>query len=316
MSKNMEGRRGPGEGNRESAAKRLCQKLTEVDLGGPIEDEETARKKLEEAGFSPDNVKETTLTLSLTTVSLERWFINPICCFAAAGDLKMCRYLVTKGASTVDIAKDCDITGGLFPMIAAAGNGRKDICEWLYMHGAHTHVSRVMQTSHNRTSPLQRALDPVLFFDKFVETAQWLLLHGAIPSDGDGNLNEQAMKSVFCITSFSGGEGVCVRDRLLKWAKSICSVRDNFFVFLCGTVHIPRLADGADPRPIGCLSGYEGIRKRIGDYVGVMTGRNLKTVRQIVEPLDTAVNWYHRQVAQISNARAVSSGPDYLNREA
>ena len=33
-------------------------KLTEADLGGPIEDEETAREKLKEVGFDPNNIHE------------------------------------------------------------------------------------------------------------------------------------------------------------------------------------------------------------------------------------------------------------------
>jgi len=34
------------------------RKFTEADLGGPIEDEETARKKLEDAGFDPVKVTQ------------------------------------------------------------------------------------------------------------------------------------------------------------------------------------------------------------------------------------------------------------------
>ena len=44
---------GESESGEEPVTKKQ-RKLTEADLGGPIEDEETARKKLVIAGFDPD----------------------------------------------------------------------------------------------------------------------------------------------------------------------------------------------------------------------------------------------------------------------
>jgi len=287
--------RGIDKADREPTAKKP-RKHTAADLGGPIDDEETARKKMEEAGFNPDEVtvpKYVYYPYGFNKIDDLSWFVNPMCHFAGRGDLKMCRYLVSKGASTTNKteAEGDDISDELFPMVAAAKHGRKDVCEWLYKHGAHTDVSRALQPSISRSSPLQCALDPETSINgtiSFVQTAQWLILHGAMPADGDGNLNEHTMNVMLGKTVFSRGRGDFVRERLLNWAENICFDRDRFFVFLCGTAHIPRFADGADARPIDCLSGHEGIRKRIGDFVGVMTGRNLKTVRQIVEPLNTA----------------------------
>lgn len=47
---------GGGGVDQEPMAKRQ-RTLTEAELGGPIEDEETAREKLEKAGFNPDDVE-------------------------------------------------------------------------------------------------------------------------------------------------------------------------------------------------------------------------------------------------------------------
>ena len=47
---------------------------------------------------------------------------------------------------------------------------------------------------------------------------------------------------------------------------------------------------GRDKCTCRCLNGYEGIRKKITEYVGVTTGRNLRTVRCIVEPLKKALD--------------------------
>ena len=47
-----------GAGADEQPAAKKQRKFTEADLGGPIEDEETARKKLRDAGFDPDKVTQ------------------------------------------------------------------------------------------------------------------------------------------------------------------------------------------------------------------------------------------------------------------
>lgn len=75
-------------------------KLAEADLGGPVEDEETAREKLKEVGFDPNNIHE--VRDVRYPDGFGWWEVNPICHFAGAGDLKMCRHLVARGATTRD----------------------------------------------------------------------------------------------------------------------------------------------------------------------------------------------------------------------
>ena len=76
-------------------------------VDGPMEDEETAKQKLEEAGFRPDNFTEEEKTE-------DEYFMSPMIHFCFTGDLRMCRFLLTKGASTTESCED----GSWFPLMA------------------------------------------------------------------------------------------------------------------------------------------------------------------------------------------------------
>ena len=270
--------------------------LTEAELGGPIEDEETAREKLKKVGFDPDDIHEAKFVLVPDGIDANRWDanpiwdVNPICHFAGAGDLEMCRYLVIRGAITRESASVEYESGEnieWFPMLAAASHGMKDVCEWLYHHGAHADVARNFGAGSR--GPLHMALLGIGTSD----TAQWLILHGAIPTDVDGNLSDRFMSKVFRINveSFRGevpARLFIVRQRLMDWAENVCGDHAAFTTFLHGT-H-PRVSDKERLlSPARFLGGHEGLRKKIADYVGVITGRNLRRVRGIVEALTKAL---------------------------
>ena len=177
-----------GTGEEPQSAKKQ-RKLTEADLGGPIEDEETARKKLRRVGFDPDEIHEIEEVVCPDGDGC--WYVNPICYFAGAGDLKMCRYLVTRGATTRDIAYFND--GRVFrtewcPMRAAARSGMKHVCQWLYKHGAGADICRIAG-DETHDYPLRDALYPWNLPNRDVSTAAWLVLHGAIPTEIDGRPN-------------------------------------------------------------------------------------------------------------------------------
>ena len=290
MSHNEQGREGPGSGvDREPAAKRQ-RKLTEVDLGGPIEDEETAREKLEKVGFDPKNVRE--VKEVSCPDSFGWWYANPICYFAGAGDLKMCRYLVTRGASTRDSAsaeyEDGEVSEW-FPMLAAAQNGMKNVCEWLYDHGAAGDISR---PNSDGDCPLTSALCLWSNPNRDFETAQWLILHSAIPEDKDGKPCASFLYEAFRIFGTFVHPGsqnrFNERKRLLQWAETVCSDHTAFATFLHGTFsHISDRERSLSPAHF--LGGHVGLRRKIADYVGVVVGRNLRTVRGIVEPLTKAL---------------------------
>ena len=283
----------------EAPAAKKQRKFTEAELGGPIEDEEMAREKLKEAEFDPEDIHEVK-DVSCPSGVISRWDVNPICHFAGAGDLKMCRYLITRGATTRDVASveyDDGEVSDCFPMYAAAQYGAKAVCQWLYHHGAHSDISRVGRSGE---CPLSRALfpwshptDPT----RDLETAQWLILHGAIPEDKEGNLCAPFMRKAFRmfgnIAHGSYQEGIERRKRLLQWAETVCVDHAAYTTFLHGTLSRP---SDKEEKPLSSslslarfLGGHEDLRKKIAEYVGVMTGRNLRTIQGIVEPLKNAL---------------------------
>lgn len=119
------------------------------------------------------------------------------------------------------------------------------------------------------------------------EAAQWLLLHGAIPSDDEGQLNELALKNIFHLNTYVPGEALSQRKVFLRWAEDACFTHNAFFAFLLGSTHVQRRPERSlhTITACSCLSGYDGIRKRIAGYVGVITGRKLRTVRGVIKPL-------------------------------
>ena len=64
---------------------------TYEEADGPIEDDKSARAKLEEAGFDPDDVHT---ARSVQMISRQYWDnVTPMAYFASLGDLPMCRHL-------------------------------------------------------------------------------------------------------------------------------------------------------------------------------------------------------------------------------
>ena len=112
----------------------------ELQHDGPVEEEETARKKMKEAGFDPDDVAKQCKLSDRARKAFDTPFdkMRPITYFCRVGDLKMCRYLLSKGASTT-ATSTC---GWWFPMYTAALGGHLDVCKWLYAHGAKEDMGR------------------------------------------------------------------------------------------------------------------------------------------------------------------------------
>ena len=133
-----------GSGGADRPSKKQKRDGTETtasgDLGGPMEEEATARQKLQDAGFDPDSPR-----LLQAVIPSGGWYVNAMAFFCRIGDLKMCRYLLFKGASATQTWNDDDddhthhdgsnVNTICSPMYSAALGGRLDICKWLCKHG-------------------------------------------------------------------------------------------------------------------------------------------------------------------------------------
>ena len=306
-----------------------------------MDDEETARKKLEKAEFDPDRPVD-----SIGAHRIERCAdkLFPMSYFCHIGDLMMCRYLLSKGASTtqswVDDYDDDDENegGNVFcsPMYAAALGGHLEICKWLCDHGARKDIRMV---NDGYCSPLYVATRGIHYGEDesgpFRQICRWLILNEALCPNNDGGVCadyiEEACGGYTEATAF-----------LRTWARDAIAEHDNFLVFLMGT-HVPepfsaeelvkllnqklRSADSVSaivkslpehqqlyvwkkeqrqPSIVQCLSGHPGIRKHIADMIGVVRGRDLRILRGLDTTL-TSEFLVARSTALASVGRGCSS---------
>ena len=286
----------------------------EFQHDGPVEDEETAREKMKEAGFDPDDVtKECALSESACErigeeVTLLIGEMHPMTYFCLIGDLKMCRYLLSKGASTT-ATSTC---GWWFPMYAAAFMGPLDVCKWLYDHGAKEDVGR----RNGETSPLQAAVSQYCIDRK--NTSRWFILKGALSlNDKPGFVYPRLMRRDVRPRSYDE------RPQLQEWAKQSIQTHSGFMTFLLGTLPAPTFTQAAltsllterlqtrdaaemvmadtpahryeclwskitkrTTTPVCYLGGEKiGILELIADYAGVVRGRDLRILRSLINPL-------------------------------
>ena len=286
-----------------------------INAGGPIQDEETARRKMRDAkvneendveeneytGFDPENICQKRYTRG------DDLLISPMGYFAGEGDLPMMRWLYVNGADTRD--EDVDFW---FPMCTAALGGHPDSSKWLFDHGADSDIKR---RTYDDLSPLS------LIFDESEkrDVSRWLILKGALCEDGDsGGLDLGLVRKD--LNRFRG----CVEERrtLLEWANVHRRTREAFLVFLMGTLPPPEYSPSALRKllltrllseqatsqileslssdqhqqlwtnliygkeracPVNRLVGASGVLETIADYVGIVGGREARIIRQLTE---------------------------------
>ena len=290
-----------------------------LDAGGPIEDDETARQKMKDArvykrgvdrargeyaGFDPGNVGDVKSIDPSDEDTLDEYAITAMGCFARWGDLPMMRWLYVNGANT----RDVDVAV-CFPMYAAATYGHIDVCKWLYDHGAAGDIKR--RTPQGFT-PLCATFDE----SRRRNVSRWLILKGALCKDDDtGALGVGLMRN-----SLNRFDGSTEEQReLLEWAEEHHQTRSSFIMFSMGTLSKPQysatklrdalmakigtsagvdeilantppdqyrlLWDNMFPQCVPAIAGKSGILNLIGDYIGIMRGREARIIRQLTELL-------------------------------
>ena len=288
---------GPEPDRKRRRPKRRPKRRRLLDAGGPVEDDETAWQKMEDAdvygydtdsplvcvGFDPFNVGD-------VKRDTENRAITPMGYFAALGDLPMMRWLYVEGADT----RDEDL-GFCFPMYEAARNGRLEACKWLYDHGAAKDVKR---RNPNGRSPLHCTFDKPFWGDTalYRKLSRWLIMNGALCKDDDsGELDAETMKHDLDPENRLDPEYHydCVQEKkaLLGWANDLHRPRTSFLLFLSGALSATEQHTSSTRRtvhPLKLLGGEPGIRQLIGDYYGgFVRGREARIIRQLTEMLPT-----------------------------
>lgn len=255
-------------------------------LGGPMYDEETACKILREARVRPGDGEdvlyyenEEEAATGFDPRDLDNVYhsvddygeFTPMFFYANKGDLKMCRYLLSRGASTTRLDGD-----NFSPMHAAAIKGRFDLGKLLYANGAKDHVR--LKNKYSWTPFLYTAL---YGYDDFVK---WLVLHGALCRDDnsdevDGDLIHYGR------TGSANDRIYAACRRLVDWSRDVLQEHSSMVTFLLGT--LPLIPDSGRTCILESLNGHPGIRKLIGDFVGleVTKAKQLRILRSVVKVL-------------------------------
>ena len=241
------------------------QKTYEAD--GPIEDDKTAREKLREVGFDPDDVHT-----ARSDFLPEKWSgafsnVTPMAYFAAMGDLPMCRYLFhVRGASTRAAAKKhltSTYMGGRvhwYPMYSAVVRNQVEAAKWLFCNGAKDDA--VISLECNRPTPLilcfQSLKEPIWSDErKRIELAQWFILNGALdasPGEVDKGISVACCGATVrrCILANWDAEDyrvtfqnvkhsfMEVKPILLSFSEDLLMQTDAFHTFLLGTIPAPK----------------------------------------------------------------------------
>jgi len=267
-----------------------------IALGGPMYDEATARKMLEEAvlvhenlvlfdnedesGFDPndaalDNIHE------VHDLTFGGNGITPMIYFAHEGDVKMCRYLTSRGASTTKRSPD----NVWSPMEAAVECGHLEVCKVLHANGAKNDIWKEDVTGF---TPFQNVAGLTPFYHATYaghdELLRWLVLQGALCADDN---SEEVVVDRIYPRNYRGITQVMSRtcDRLVEWAAEVTLSHSSMVMFLLG---ILPPAPGTDQSCIlQCLSGHNGVRKHIADFVGleVTKGKHLRILRNVKDVL-------------------------------
>ena len=221
---------------------------------GPVENDETARQKLREAGFDPNDVH--TARSDLENEELRYWYnITPMTHFAFYGDLPMCRYLHhIRGASTKTATEEHRAEPNKdvpwFPINAASSNNRFQIFKWLCLNGA---ISETLKTDVFGESSLE-VISPIdnIFSREERKTrldlVKWLILEGVLEDDIGNTDRGRLCTFLHYLTHDYAG---WVQSIFLDWLKEMLAANDAFHAFLLGTVRNPPYSIAEMKRVLG-----------------------------------------------------------------
>jgi len=278
------------------------QRFVYVRVDGPIEDERVAREKMrgakvgegpwlgerkvgEMTGFDPDSVME--VKHISARYDGEMFKITAMGYFAQNGDLPMMRWLYSRGACTRDVG-----VSFWFPMYCAAVHGHLDACRWLHDHGAAQDIKRrtrlIDSDAHGSLTPLRAS--SMFSNQPCKEMTRWFVMRGALcKDDGSGEVDMGVLRREFGPSS-SGLFGDCnarKRGQLLEWANELHQRRSPFHTLMLGSSR-PKTHSYPTRKsfsPVRMLGGNPGILALIGDFAGIVRGREARIIRQLTEVL-------------------------------
>ena len=243
--------------------KQKKEKHNNYKIGVATEDEEdtTARVLMTKLGFNPEDIDE------IKVVGYDsfphRMSTTPIIHFCRLGNVRMCRYLIFRGADCLKLG-----WGGNSPMYWAAMAGHLEIMKLLLHHGgAHEDVRRMCDAG---TSPLQVA------FDKgYLHVVRWLILNGALSSPLRRRRNRNSIHTYTLRRAMRSAEGYDKRLPILTWAQNAIATHEQFQL----SSFIPLVE----------LRGKSDVLERIAEYSGYRNRHELRIFRQLLQHLQAFI---------------------------
>ena len=227
-----------------------------------------ARALLTKEGFDLEDVNK--------KCNINGFSLTPMIHFSRAGNLQMCRYLLSRGA---DCRKN-DLQGGC-PMYWAACRGLLEIVRFLSHDGGAQEDIR--KDTRRGLSPLWVALGNVHF-----EVVYWLLLNGALAPprydvDGGGIDDAIMRRDLRQIRIWNGDR----RSTVLSWAHDAVATHENV-VQLLVTGTIVR-SNNQELSLLVMFNGTSGILELISHFVAG-TQHQLRSRRQLMDCLSTFID--------------------------
>jgi uncharacterized protein Smg (DUF494 family) len=282
-----------------SSEQPLAKRQKTYEADGPVEDDKTAREKLQAAGFDPDDVHTAVSWLTCDLLGDEP-NVTPMVYFSCKGDLPMCRYLFhVRGAVTTTAAdehlSEPDLARAGFryhPIYDAALFENIETVKWLFRHGAKREVFVRSQHANGNVTAITRlfccqptALD--VFPNRLVDLAMWFVMEGLLEDDGvhtDRNLFCHFVSEILDANE----DWTILEDVhyfLFCWLEELIAPNVALHTFLLGTARTSVDTD----RPASnnaCFAPYDGVLEKIGDFVGII--KNKTKVERIMSALNLA----------------------------
>jgi hypothetical protein len=235
-------------------------------VGSPIEEEESAIRKLKKWKFNDDDVTsesdkwyELANSTHSFSYAIKRVPLRPMLVFAHLQDIPMMRYILLKSCDASEVSR-CDSTGEYFPMNICTKSrdswGVMEVFKWLREQGANISQrfplrNRYGDGRQTNQSILGLYINRGCGSDDYVSL--WLLRAGVLLNEHGEFDHESAMVDLF--PNCHGGEidehtsepDNNAYKRVKTWAQDIVLDLRSFFVFLTGTLALP-LPDECTPK--------------------------------------------------------------------
>ncbi|CAB9497636.1 expressed unknown protein [Seminavis robusta] len=241
---------------------------------GGMEDDATAKRKLAEAGFDPNDCITAIDPPRSKWPKVGSWkSITPMTYFCFYGDLPMCRYILSQGGSTTK-------AGGEFSMYAAIYKGNMEVVQWLFQNGA----------KEDTLSITVNGLSPWYLCWRGHHKELLFLVNGVFELDTITVANQLRKRN---------GTWEDHRPNVLSWSQDVLKMHGCFDTFLMGTFIGPEFSTQALYTKLEAKLGSTKAANIVIDGLGKEKCTSLWT--ELMEPYKKSpVRCFHENIGVLN----------------